>query len=118
MSKILYIGWNGYGHVNPSLSLVRKLVEKGHEVSYLNSIEFRELIETTGARFIRNRFLDLLYDFATNESIKVDKCTEEEFFSSVEEFYEKIEDIHKIICELKKSILNSVCSLTARICKQ
>ena len=32
MSKILYIGWNGYGHVNPSLSLVRKLVEKGHDV--------------------------------------------------------------------------------------
>lgn len=105
MSKILYIGWNGYGHVNPSLSLVRKLVEKGHEVVYLNSTEFRELIETTGARYMRNRFLDLLYDFATNESIKVDKCTEEEFFSSVEGFYEKIEDIHKIICELKKSIL-------------
>lgn len=40
------------GHTNPTLSLTKRLVKKGHEVFYINAEEFRSQIENTGAKFI------------------------------------------------------------------
>ncbi|NEN79112.1 glycosyl transferase [Nocardioides zeae] len=37
------------GHVNPSLEVVRRLVERGHRVTYVNDPAFREAVEATGA---------------------------------------------------------------------
>jgi MGT family glycosyltransferase len=42
----------GYGHVNPTLPVVKELVDRGHELDYCCMEEFRELIEGTGAKFI------------------------------------------------------------------
>ena len=106
MGKILYMGYNGYGHVYPSLSLVKSLVDNGNEVIYLNSKEFKNIIEQTGAKYVRNRFLDLLYEIADMESVKMEKMTEEEYFCGVENFYGQLGNILKILLELKKVIVS------------
>lgn len=49
--KILFINVPWTGHVNPTLVLVHALVQNGYEVTYINSKEWKEKIEETGARF-------------------------------------------------------------------
>lgn len=41
----------GYGHINPTLALVRELVARGHQIDYYGTPEFKAVIEATGARF-------------------------------------------------------------------
>lgn len=41
----------GYGHVNPSLALVRELVARGETIDYYCTEDFRAVIEGTGAHF-------------------------------------------------------------------
>ncbi len=59
MSKALFIGLPLHGHTNPSLPLVRALVERGEEVVYFSSAAFAARIEEAGARYrpYRNAFL-------------------------------------------------------------
>jgi MGT family glycosyltransferase len=38
-----------HGHVNPSLEIIRNLVQRGHRVTYANDPAFAEVIEGTGA---------------------------------------------------------------------
>jgi MGT family glycosyltransferase len=52
MSRVLVVNGNLYGHVNPTLPLVRELVERGEEVWYFCSEIFAERIIATGAHFI------------------------------------------------------------------
>jgi MGT family glycosyltransferase len=51
MSRVIYFGVDLHGHVNCSIGLVKKLVEKGEEVTYYCSDQFRDKIEGTGAKF-------------------------------------------------------------------
>jgi MGT family glycosyltransferase len=52
MSKILLFNIPAAGHVNPSLPLVKELVQRGEEIVYANTAEYRAKIEATGARFV------------------------------------------------------------------
>ncbi|KHD37030.1 glycosyl transferase [Clostridium acetobutylicum] len=52
MSKVLFMNFPGYGHVNPTLGLVDELVKRGEEVYYFCTDEFKESIEAAGAKFI------------------------------------------------------------------
>ncbi|URZ07728.1 macrolide family glycosyltransferase [Clostridium felsineum] len=52
MSKVLFMNFPAYGHVNPTLGLVDELVKRGEEVYYFCTDEFKESIEKTGAKFI------------------------------------------------------------------
>jgi MGT family glycosyltransferase len=52
MSKILLFNIPATGHVNPSLPLVKELVQRGEEIIYVNTEEYRAKIEATGARYI------------------------------------------------------------------
>lgn len=52
MSKIVFFCIPAHGHTNPTLEVVRELIERGHEVWYYSYEHFREKIERTGARFI------------------------------------------------------------------
>ena len=52
MANILMINVPYAGHTNPTLPLARELVQRGHQVSYINAQEFGRKIEATGARFI------------------------------------------------------------------
>ncbi|HLU08774.1 MAG TPA: macrolide family glycosyltransferase [Oceanobacillus sp.] len=51
MSKIIYLMPPAHGHVNPTLPVVQELVQRGEQVIYYNTEEFRPQIERTGAVF-------------------------------------------------------------------
>ena len=52
MAKILIINLPASGHVNPTIPLTKELVDRGHEVTYLLSEDFKEKIAPTGSKFI------------------------------------------------------------------
>ena len=52
MKRIVFFCIPAYGHVNPTLGVVRELVRMGHEVRYYSYQPFREQIEAAGAEFI------------------------------------------------------------------
>jgi len=51
LAKILFFGIPAYGHVNPTLAVVRELVRRGQHVVYFNSPSFEQTIQGTGAEF-------------------------------------------------------------------
>lgn len=51
MHKIVYLTPPAHGHVNPTLPVVQALVQRGEQVIYYNTEEFRPAIERTGATF-------------------------------------------------------------------
>lgn len=51
MSNIVFVEMPAYGHVNPTLPVVKELVQRGEHVIYYNSEEFRAPIEEVGATF-------------------------------------------------------------------
>ena len=52
MSKIVFFCIPAHGHTNPTLNVVRELVDRGHQVWYYSYEPFRRKIEATGAKFI------------------------------------------------------------------
>ncbi|WDH96691.1 glycosyltransferase [Paenibacillus urinalis] len=52
MSKIIFFSIPAHGHTNPTLPVVRELVNRGHEVWYYSFLEFQEKIQAAGASFI------------------------------------------------------------------
>lgn len=59
MAKVLFLGLPLHGHTNPSLPVVRALVERGDEVTYYSAAPFAVKIEQAGAHYrpYRNAFL-------------------------------------------------------------
>jgi MGT family glycosyltransferase len=51
LSKALYLSFAGEGHINPSLGLVHELLQRGEEVIYYSTEEYKEKIVRTGALF-------------------------------------------------------------------
>lgn len=51
MSKVLFVNGNVHGHINPTIALVKELVNRGEEVVYFSTENFREKIESAGAKF-------------------------------------------------------------------
>ncbi|MES9509096.1 macrolide family glycosyltransferase [Streptomyces sp. NPDC000609] len=52
-AHIAMIGIPAVSHVLPSLEIIRELVARGHRVTYANDPAAAELIEATGAEFVR-----------------------------------------------------------------
>lgn len=52
MSKIAFFCIPAHGHTNPTLEVVRELVNRGNEVWYYSYDAMREKIEATGAQYI------------------------------------------------------------------
>jgi MGT family glycosyltransferase len=52
MTKYVFVNVPGYGHVNPTLPVVRELVRRGEEVVYYLTEDFRSAVEATGARLL------------------------------------------------------------------
>jgi MGT family glycosyltransferase len=53
MSKIVFFSINAVGHTNPTIPLVKELVSHGHEVWYYSFENFKDKIESTGAKYIQ-----------------------------------------------------------------
>jgi MGT family glycosyltransferase len=51
MPRIVFIGFPAQGHTNPTLAIVRELVQRGNTVIYYSFNEFQAAIEATGAEF-------------------------------------------------------------------
>ncbi|QHQ61535.1 hypothetical protein Ana3638_12740 [Anaerocolumna sedimenticola] len=52
MANILFINANLYGHINPTLPLVKELADRGNQVDYFCSQQFKEKVMETGAAFL------------------------------------------------------------------
>lgn len=52
MSKIAFFSIPAHGHTNPTLAVVKELIETGNTVRYYSYNMFKEKIESTGATFI------------------------------------------------------------------
>lgn len=52
MSKIAILGFPAYGHTNPLIKLIKNLISKGNEVYCFSFNDFKEKIESAGAKFI------------------------------------------------------------------
>lgn len=51
MANIAYVGLPAHGHTNPTLPIVKLLVERGHEVAYYNAASFASKVAPTGVDF-------------------------------------------------------------------
>lgn len=51
MSKVIFLNIPAHGHVNATLPVVQELIQRGDQVIYYNTEEFRPQIERTGAAF-------------------------------------------------------------------
>ena len=52
MKNIMFFCIPAYGHHNPTIAVVKELVNRGNRVRYYSFNEFRDKIESTGAEFI------------------------------------------------------------------
>jgi len=52
VARVLYVTIPAEGHVNPTLGLVKQLVDNGEEVVYMCSEEYRARLAQTGAQFL------------------------------------------------------------------
>lgn len=52
MSKFVFFCIPAHGHTNPTLEVVRELINRGHEVRYYSYEMMRQKIESTGATFV------------------------------------------------------------------
>jgi len=52
MKKIVFFSVPAHGHTNPTIELVRELVNRGNKVWYYSFNEYKEKIENAGAKFI------------------------------------------------------------------
>lgn len=49
--KVVYFSVDLHGHINPTLTLISELINRGDQVYYYSNINYKEKIETTGANF-------------------------------------------------------------------
>ncbi|MBI1280535.1 MAG: glycosyltransferase [Anaerolineaceae bacterium] len=60
MSRILICTHPITGHVNPALVIVRKLVQRGHDVRFYTGAKFKAKVEAAGAQYIA---MNCAYDY-------------------------------------------------------
>ncbi|UHA76116.1 macrolide family glycosyltransferase [Paenibacillus sp. 481] len=68
MARALLVITPAEGHVNPTLGLVKQLIDNGEEVIYVCAEQYRAKIERTGAQFISYPFD--IHSFTDDPSIK------------------------------------------------
>lgn len=51
MAKIAYVGLPAHGHTNPTLPVMKELVQRGHKVLYYNGASFQTKVAPTGVSF-------------------------------------------------------------------
>lgn len=73
MSKIVFFCIPAHGHTNPTLPVVRELVELGNEVYYYSFNEFKAKIENTGAHFISCDDVELGMEETENSGDRIGK---------------------------------------------
>ncbi|OVE69285.1 glycosyl transferase [Clostridium diolis] len=93
MSKALFVNMLGHGHVNPTIGIVRELINRGEDVTYIAGEEFRDKIEKTGAKFIVHKNL---FDLSSLITSSLNLETNEKLLNALNTFKEIIEEIFKL----------------------
>jgi len=73
MSKIVFFCIPAHGHTNPTLNVVKELVERGHKVWYYSYEAFREKITAAGAKFIPCDVYDMEQKLTPEDGAKIGK---------------------------------------------
>lgn len=73
MKKIVFFCIPAHGHTNPTLGVVRELVNRGHQVWYYSYEVMREKIEAAGARFMACDAYDMEQKLTPRDSVRVGK---------------------------------------------
>lgn len=96
MLNILMVNFPAEGHVNPTLSLVKSFTERGDNVHYITTENFRERLEEMGA--IVHSHLDLL------KEISIDTDT----LSGLNKFFRVHVQTSLFILEITKQLSKSI----------
>lgn len=73
MSKIVFFCIPAHGHTNPTLGVVRELVNRGHQVWYYSYNVMREKIEAAGATFVSCDDYDMEQKLTPKDAVRVGK---------------------------------------------
>ncbi len=73
MSKIVFFCIPAHGHTNPTLNVVKELINRGHQVWYYSYELFREKIENTGAKFIPCDAYDMEQKLTPEDGARIGK---------------------------------------------
>ena len=73
MSRIVFFCIPAHGHTNPTLGVVRELIQRGHEVLYYSYTPFKEKIERTGAKFVACDEFDAEQHIDPKDAVRVGK---------------------------------------------
>ena len=73
MSKIVFFCIPAHGHTNPTLGVVRELVDRGHEVIYYSYNVMKEKIEGAGATFVSCDDYDMEQKLSPKDAVRVGK---------------------------------------------
>lgn len=71
MKKIVFFCIPAHGHTNPTLGVVRELVNRGHQVWYYSYELMRKKIESTGAAFIPCDDYDMEQKLSPEDSVRI-----------------------------------------------
>lgn len=75
MSKIVFFGIPAHGHTNPTLSVVRELISRGHQVWYYSYHALRDKIEETGAVFVSCDSYDMEQKLSPEDGARIGRDT-------------------------------------------
>ena len=102
MSKIVFFCIPAHGHTNPTLGVVKELVNRGHEVWYYSYDAFKEKIENAGAKFIacdiydveknlkpEDRYVHKAFLNSENKEREVDAFYQDAYLHTNEQMIEK-----------------------------
>ncbi len=73
MAKIAFFCIPAYGHTNPTLEVVRELINRKHEVHYYSYNRMKEKIEATGATFISCDPYDIQMNLKPEDAERIGK---------------------------------------------
>ena len=73
MRKIVFFCIPAHGHTNPTLGVVRELTARGHEVWYYSYDQFREKIESAGAKFVSCNDFDREMHLSQKDVVRLGK---------------------------------------------
>lgn len=71
MKKIVFFCIPAHGHTNPTLGVVRELVNRGHQVWYYSYEMFRSRIEAAGAHFVACDDYDMEIKLTSKEAARL-----------------------------------------------
>lgn len=73
MSKIVFFCIPAHGHTNPTLGVVEELVKRGNEVIYYSYTQFKEKIESRGAKFVACDDYDMEQKLTPEDATRIGK---------------------------------------------